>query len=284
MARVLITGTNSGIGLETVFTMARAGHTVYATLRNLDKATVLRETIDREKLPVSILELDVTSDESVTGAFASIYKSGGSIDVLINNAGIERMGPVEELPMEAFRTTMETNYFGSLRCIRACVGEMRRQRSGCIVNISSVAGRIPLSPLAPYVASKYALEALSETLAQELKAFNIRVAIVEPGIVDTPMARRLEDGSSETEYPQLRRCSELFTAALANQTPPSLIAEEIRRIIESGTWQLRHPVGPDAELLLNWRESRTDEEWVGLGALDDAAWNEHLETAFATNA
>jgi NAD(P)-dependent dehydrogenase (short-subunit alcohol dehydrogenase family) len=280
MARVLITGSNSGIGLETVFAMARAGHTVYATLRNLDKATVLRETIDREKLPVSILELDVTSDESVASAFSSIYKSGESIDVLINNAGIERMGPVEELPMEAFRTTMETNYFGPLRCIQACVGEMRRRRSGCIVNISSVAGRIPLSPLSPYVASKFALEALSEALAQELKAFNVRVAIVEPGIVDTPLARRLEDGSAASEYTQLRRCSELFTASLANQTPPSLIAEEILRIVESDTWQLRHPVGPDAELLLDWRESRTDEEWVALGALDDAAWYKHLENVF----
>src|SRR6266436_5873963 len=105
---------------------------------------------------------------------------GAPLDVLVNNAGVERHGSIEELPMEAFRSTMETNYFGALRCIRAVLPGMRERRSGCIVNVTSVAGRLATAPMAPYTASKFALEALSEVLAQEMKPFNVRVAIVEP--------------------------------------------------------------------------------------------------------
>jgi NAD(P)-dependent dehydrogenase (short-subunit alcohol dehydrogenase family) len=122
---------------------------------------------------------------------------------------------------------------------------MRKRKSGCIINISSVAGRIANSPFAPYTASKFALEALSDTLAQEMKMFNVRVAIVEPGIIDTPMARGLVELPGGSPYPQQRRLALLFTAALKHPAPPSLVADKILEIIDSGTWQLRHPVGPE---------------------------------------
>ena len=108
--------------------------------------------------------------------------------MLVNNAGVERSGSVEELPLAEIRAVMETNYFGALRCIQAVVPHMRQRRNGCIINIASVAGRIANSPLGCYAASKFALEAISEALGQEMKTFNVRVAIVEPGIIDTPMA------------------------------------------------------------------------------------------------
>src|SRR5215510_6271124 len=167
MSCVLITGCSSGIGLATALTLARAGHNVYATMRRPDGAPALRETIGKEKLPISVLALDVDSDESVAGAVSAIHSQGAAIDVLVNNAGIERIGAIEELPFEAFRAAMETNYFGCLRCIRAWLPEMRQRRSGCIINVASVAGRIATPPFAPYTASKFALEALSEVLAQE---------------------------------------------------------------------------------------------------------------------
>jgi NAD(P)-dependent dehydrogenase (short-subunit alcohol dehydrogenase family) len=133
--------------------------------------------------------MDVDSDRSVADCFAGIYDQGGHIDVLVNNAGIERHGSVEELPLSAFRETMETNYFGAIRCIQQVLPWMRESRSGCIINVSSVAGKISASPFAPYAASKFALEALSEALAGELKPFGVRVAIVQPGIIETPMPK-----------------------------------------------------------------------------------------------
>src|SRR5690348_12995700 len=120
MSSILITGTSSGIGLATALTLARSGHTVYATMRDPGRAQELRETIAKEKLPVSILTMDVDSNESVDTAISSIRSQGVFIDVLVNNAGIERWGSIEELSLEDFRSTMETNYFGALRCIRSC--------------------------------------------------------------------------------------------------------------------------------------------------------------------
>jgi hypothetical protein len=157
---------------------------------------------------------------------------------------------------------------------------MRERRSGCIINIASVAGRIACSPLAPYRASKFALAALSESLAQEMKPFSVRVAIVEPGIIDTPMARRIEKPESPSRYPQQRRFAAMFAASLKTPAPPSMVAEKVVDIVESGTWQLRHPVGPDAEGFLGWREAMSDEEWVDWGALDDDGWYARLKADF----
>src|SRR5438445_782606 len=157
--------------------------------------------------------MDVDSDASVTEGIGRIVKEGGPVDVLVNNAGIERTGSVEETPLAEFRAVMETNYFGAIRCIQAVLPAMRGRRSGCIVNVASVAGRIANSPMAAYTASKFALEALSEALAQEAKPFNVRVAIVEPGIIDTAMARRVESAHTPSPYPQERRFAAMFSAA-----------------------------------------------------------------------
>jgi NAD(P)-dependent dehydrogenase (short-subunit alcohol dehydrogenase family) len=130
----------------------------------------LRAIAEREHLPLHVAALDVDSDESVRNVFAKILAEAGRIDVLVNNAGISGIGPVEENPIAAFRATMETNYFGALRCIQAVLPGMRERRSGCIVNVTSVAGRLSVAPQAAYSSSKFALEAASESLAQEVKA------------------------------------------------------------------------------------------------------------------
>ena len=218
MSSVLVTGTSSGIGLATAIVLGRAGHTVYATMRNPERAPQLREMVAKEKLPVSILTMDVDSDESVAETASAVRSQAKFIEVLINNAGTERRGAIEEFSWEDFRATMETNYFGALRCI------------------------------------------------------------------DTPMARRLEAPPGLSHYPQCRRVAGMFEASLTNPTTPSLVAEKIREIIESGTWQLRHPVGPDAEPFLRWRESMTDEEWITWGALDDDAWYDRVQKDFGLDA
>ncbi len=284
MARVLITGCSSGIGLETALTFARSGHKVYATMRNLDRAATLHQRAEEEKLPLAILQMDVDSDESVATTIAQVQSRDGVLDVLVNNAGIERMGSIEEAPWEYFRSVMETNYFGALRCIRACMPGMRKRQSGCIINVSSVAGHISSSPMAPYSAAKFALEALSEALAQEGKPFNIHVAIVEPGIIATPMAQRIADSTTKSHYPQVSRFNRLFEASLEDPTPPTVVADKILEIFQSGTWQLRHVSGPTGQPFLDWRKSMTDEQWVEWGALDDDAWYQRVLNDFGLNA
>ncbi len=168
---------------------------------------------------------------------------------------------------------METNYFGAIRCIQAVVPQMRERQSGAIINVSSVAGKIALSPMGAYTASKFALEAWSEALAQELRAFGVRVAVVQPGIIDTRMARNIQGMGGSEVYPQVRRCAALFAATIAaGAGQPQLVGQKILEIVDSGTLQFRHPVGPDAEPFLGWRESMNDENWVEWSAHSDSNW------------
>jgi NAD(P)-dependent dehydrogenase (short-subunit alcohol dehydrogenase family) len=280
MASVLITGTSSGIGMETALAFGRAGHRVVATMRNPSSAPQLAEAALREKLSVTVLPMDVNSDNSVRHGMARIGREIGPIDVLVNNAGVAGMGSVEELPLSVFRAVMETNYFGVIRCTQALLPVMRQRQSGCIINVASVAGHIAIAPSTPYTASKFAIEAFSECLAQEVKSFNIRVAIVEPGIIDTRMTQQIAVGLSTSPYPQQRRVAALFAAALKTPVPPSLVAEKILEIAVGDTAQLRHPVGPDASPFLDWRQAMSDEAWVALGALDDDAWYARIEADF----
>jgi NAD(P)-dependent dehydrogenase (short-subunit alcohol dehydrogenase family) len=285
MAIAVVTGTSTGIGLATAVTLARAGHTVYATMRNPKTGgEELRGIAQREHLPLHIATLDVDSDESVRNAFTKILAEAGQIDVLVNNAGITVLSAVEETPIAAFRAIMETNYFGALRCIQAVLPGMRKRRSGCVVNITSVVGRLSLAPQAAYASSKFALEAASEALAQEMKAFGVRVAIVEPGVIATAIADKVQPPSADSNYPHGRRIYGLFKTSLENNpVSPYVVGEKIREIVESGGWKLRHPVGPDAEGFLAWRASMNDEQWVEWGALSDEQWVAYVRQNFHLN-
>jgi len=284
MATVLITGCSVGIGYETALAFARAGHTVAASMRNPAKAPQLAEVARHEGLPLTVVAMDVDSDTSVIQGVAAAVKAIGPIEVLVNNAGIERSGTVEELPLAEFRAVMETNYFGVIRCIQAVLPGMRERRTGCIVNVSSVAGDISSTPLSSYSASKFALEGLSEALAQEAKQFDIRVAIVKPGIIDTAMARRISTTVRSSPYLGQDRFAALFRAVLTQPVPPTVVADRILEIVTTGTWQLRHPVGPDAEPFLAWRKAKTDEEWVDWGAMSDDDWYAAVQADFGIDA
>jgi len=272
MSVAFVTGTSTGIGLATAVTLARAGHATYATMRNpAGGAGEIRQLADSENLPITVLAVDVDDDASVRQGVAQAIAASGQIDVLVNNAGVAINGSVEELPLSQFRRIMETNFYGALRCMQAVLPAMRERRSGCIVNVTSVAGRIAATPQAAYAASKFALEAASEALAQEMKAFGVRVAIVEPGVIATPIFDKLAgDGSSH--YPHARRLNALFAASLKNPVSPYLVGEAIRRIAESDSWQLRYPVGPDAGPFLAWRAAMSDEDWVSRSAVSDDEW------------
>jgi NAD(P)-dependent dehydrogenase (short-subunit alcohol dehydrogenase family) len=280
MAIVLVTGASSGIGLATAVTLARGRHKVIATMRNLDGAGELQKIVSTEKLPVTVAALNVDDDASVNSAVGKALSENGSIDVLVNNAGIGGGGSVEEVPLERFREVMETNFFGALRCIKAVIPGMRERRHGCIVNITSVAGRVALAPQAAYAASKWAFEALSECLAQELKAFNVRVAIIEPGVIATPIFGKGRPVPKDSPYPHARRQTALFTASLTKPTSPYVVGEQIRQIVEGDSWQLRYPVGPDAVPFLKWRASKTDEEMVNLGGQSDEEYKIMVKREF----
>ena len=283
MKSVIVTGANRGIGLDTALAFAKAGFKVFATMRKPEAATVLQQKIKEGSLAIVISAMDVDSDESVTKCIDAIYKQAGHVDVLVNNAGIERNGSIEELSMADFKAVMETNYFGLIRCIKAVLPKMREAKDGCIINIASVAGKIANTPLGPYTASKHAVEAISEALAQEVKQFNIRVAIVEPGIIDTDMARNIEQGARSI-YPQVNRFGGLFAASLQHPVSATLVADKIVEVATSGTWQLRHPVGPDAIPFLGWRASMSDEQWVDWNAVGDEEWYNAVQNTFGLNA
>lgn len=279
MKSVLITGTSKGIGFETAIAFGRAGYRVHATMRNPAKSTALADLAASEKLPITVTAMDVDDDHSVQQGFAAIQSQHGAVDILVNNAGVERAGSIEEQSMDDFRATMETNYFGALRCIKAVVPQMRQRRSGTIVNVSSVAGSFSHPPMTAYCASKWALEAMSESLACEMKTFGVRVALVKPGIIDTAMAQRIST-TGNSEYPHASRIATLFTSTLQNApVPPSLVAEKVLDVVSSGTWQLRHPVGPDAVPLIEWRKRMTDEQWVELHSSDDEKYQKLMGAA-----
>lgn len=274
MKSVLITGTSKGIGYETALAFARAGYLVHATMRNPAASPGLSERAAKEGLSISVSAIDVDNDESVAQGIAAIQSQHGPIDVLVNNAGVERAGSIEEQSMEDFKATMETNYFGSLRCIKAVVPQMRQRRSGAIINISSVAGSFSQPPMTAYCASKWALEAMSESLACEMKSFGVRVVLVKPGIIDTAMAQRIST-TGHSEYPHAGRIASLFTTTLQTApVPPSLVAEKILEVASSESWQFRYPVGPDAVQLIEGRKKMTDEEWIDLHSADDERYQE----------
>jgi len=279
MRSVLITGTSKGIGFETALAFARAGYRVHATMRNPSQSPALDKVAGEESLAITVSGIDVDHDDSVRDAIATIQSQHGPIDVLINNAGVERAGSIEEQSIDDFRAVMETNYFGALRCIKSVVPQMRQRRAGTIINISSVAGSFSQPPMSAYCASKWALEALSESLACEMKTFGVRVVLVKPGIIDTAMARRISTTKS-SEYPHAARIASLFNTTLQKApVSPAVVAEKVLEIAQSNSWQLRYPVGPDAVPLIAWRAGMTDEQWVDLHSANEETFQKLMAEA-----
>jgi NAD(P)-dependent dehydrogenase (short-subunit alcohol dehydrogenase family) len=277
MRIAVVTGTSSGIGLATSLELARKGHRVFAGMRNLAKAAPLREAAAKEELPVEVIELDVTSQQSVDRAFAAV-RAHGPVEVLVNNAGIGGATPLELTPEAEHRQMFETNYFGAIRCIQAVLPEMRERQSGAIVNITSIAGLIATANQIAYSASKFALECAGEALAQEVRRFGIRVVNVEPGVIMTSI---FENSATATRYDKnspykqtMRRNGKLFAAGFKVASQPQLVAETILQAITTPSYKLRWPVGADAVGLSQGRPKLSDEEYVALGDdLDDAEYN-----------
>ena len=273
MSVVLVTGSSSGIGLATAVHFARLGHDVRAGVRNPAGATELAKVIEADALSIRPVTLDVDDAASVTRAVVEI----GRVDVLINNAGIGGGGPIADVPVEWAKTLFETNYFGAIRMIQAVLPGMCERRHGAIVNVSSIAGVVAIAGHGHYSAVKHALEAASEALAQEVIRFGIRVAIVEPGVVVTPIftkAKRFADPASPFSV-HTRRLLLFYQMQMKTPSQPEDVARAIHEAATTSSPKLRYLVGEDAKKLAAGRARLTDEEYVDTGR--DMPDEEYLE-------
>ena len=269
MSVVLVTGSSSGIGLATALHFGRLGDEVYAGVRNLSTATELAAAIEAEKLAIRPITLDVDDPVSVTRAVGEVLVRSGQVDVLVNNAGIGGGGPIEDVPVDWVKSLFETNYLGAIRMIQAILPGMRERRSGAIVNVSSIAGRLAIAGHGHYSAVKHALEAVSEALAQEVHAFGIRVALVEPGVVVTPIftkAKRFADPGSPYAV-HVHRLLLFYQMQMKTPSQPADVARVIHEAVTAKEPRLRYLVGDDAERLVAGRQRLTDEEYVATGRL-----------------
>jgi NAD(P)-dependent dehydrogenase (short-subunit alcohol dehydrogenase family) len=269
MSVVLVTGSSSGIGLATALHFGRLGDEVYAGVRNLSTATELAGAIEAEKLAIRPITLDVDDPASVTRAVGEVLARSGRVDVLVNNAGIGGGGPIEDVPVDWVKSLFETNYLGAIRMIQAILPGMRARRSGAIVNVSSIAGRLAIAGHGHYSAVKHALEAVSEALAQEVHAFGIRVALVEPGVVVTPIftkAKRFADPGSPYAV-HVHRLLLFYQMQMKTPSQPADVARVIHEAVTAKEPRLRYLVGDDAERLVAGRLRLTDEEYVATGRL-----------------
>lgn len=268
MSVILVTGASTGIGQETALHMARKGHTVYASARNPATADELKEKIAAENLDIKVIKLDLVDPVSIQSAVAEVMQQSGRIDALVNNAGIGAGSAVEETPLEVVRDIFETNYFGTVSVLRAVTPIMREQKSGRIVTVGSLAGRVVMGCHAHYSASKWAIEGLSEALAFEMAEFNVKVAIVEPGCVLTPIWGKVEPSEEISPYQNtIDRLGKFFQFGLNRPAMPADVAEAIAHAIESDKPHFRYPVGPDAVESLAARAKVTDDEWIELNCL-----------------
>ena len=261
----LVTGCSSGIGVETAVALAREGHFTFATMRNLKKVEALEKIVKDENLPISILELDVDNKESMDNAIEKIIEQKGRIDTLVNNAGWGMWGTVEDVSIDEFKEQFETNFFSIVRMIQKIAPIMRKQKSGSIVNVSSVAGRIgfPVSPA--YISSKFALEGLSECLRFELSPFGINVITIEPGVIKTnffdsmKMAKRSDSNSVYNDITSKVISGVKMMAEMG--TDPKEVANAILKSINDKNPLPRYIVGNDAMMFLEAKKMKTDIEF-----------------------
>jgi short-subunit dehydrogenase len=273
----VVTGSSSGIGYETSLLLARNQYTTYASMRNMKKSDELLKIASKENIRLKVIQLDVNDDRSVSSAIDSIVKENGRIDVLVNNAGFDLFGSLEELTIEEIKGQFETNFFGAARVTKSVIPTMRKQGSGIIINVSSIGGRIGLVPCnTMYHASKFALEGFTESLRHELTEFNIDVILIEPGAIRSNFAENIRtaknyDSNNSPYAKTVQKVFEGFEPMLANASDPKEVAQVILNAANSSSPNMRYTVGKDAESILKARAELSDrelEKWVRESFMD----------------
>ncbi|WP_017812653.1 SDR family oxidoreductase [Paenibacillus shenyangensis] len=256
----IITGSSSGFGLLIALNLARQGFVVIATMRDLSRRTALEEQAAQQGVTdrIQYVQLDVTDEQSLATAVQSIYRQHGHIDVLINNAGYAAGGFVEHVPMQAWRDQLETNVFGLIAVTRAVLPIMREQRSGLIINMSSVSGLAAFPGYAPYATSKFAIEGFSESLRHEMAPFGVKIVLVEPGSYRTDIWDKglssIHTKPDSPYQPQLDAVLRYSRHSAEHAPHPRQVADLIGRIVNHKHPRLRYPVGQGSGLLVMARK------------------------------
>jgi NAD(P)-dependent dehydrogenase (short-subunit alcohol dehydrogenase family) len=261
---ILITGCSSGIGWATAELMASNGHRVYATARNVETIADLAERGCRT------LALDVTDEQSMREAVAAVEKAEDAVGVLVNNAGYSLSGAVETLDMDDVRRQFETNVFGLIRMCQLVLPGMRRRRSGRIINLSSMGGKLTFPGGGAYHASKHAVEAISDALRFEVKGFGVDVVVIEPGLIKTHFAETAKATVDEGDGGPYAKFNQAVAAATvdAYEGPfarlgggPETVARTIEKVVTAKRPRTRCPVTPSAWLFLGQHAVLTDRMW-----------------------
>ncbi|MBD0256579.1 MAG: SDR family oxidoreductase [Cytophagales bacterium] len=275
---ILITGTSSGFGKLMTFTLSKAGHTVVAGMRGTTgkNAAVARELAALKN--VEVAELDVTSDKSVQEAVDGALRKHGRIDVLVNNAGVAGFGLIEAYSLDQVRQMFEVNFYGVLRTYQAVLPAMRQAKKGLIINLSTGASGHALPFMAPYMASKYAVETITEGIQEELRDYHIENVTIQPGVYPTEMNTGAKTGINADRADIVAQYGEaaseqfnafgagLFGKMTAYQMNPQTIADGVLALVNmaEGTRPLRYPLDAVAE--------GTDVEFINARAAIKAKW------------
>jgi NAD(P)-dependent dehydrogenase (short-subunit alcohol dehydrogenase family) len=288
----IVTGSSSGIGLETSLTLAENNFTTYATMRNLDKAANILEVAERKNLPINVVQLDVTDDTSVQQAIQFVSEKEGRIDLLVNNAGYALLGAAEDLCSEDIQAQFNTNLFGVYRTIKEVIPIMRKQAGGgTIINTGSVNGFVASPCASAYVATKFALEGLTQSLRYELAPFGIKVTIIDAGAIKTNIItngmripNKIEEQRRQQQKQQQKNTNtspfaemtinilEKSKTVISNGSHPRVVADIVLKAAKVEKPQPRYSAGDDAEKLLETRRQMTDvefEEFIQALLLED---------------
>jgi short-subunit dehydrogenase len=262
----LITGCSSGIGYETALMLARNGFHTFATMRNTKKLDSLEEIIKKERLGLSIRELDVNDDRSIENTINCVKKEANRIDVLINNAGYGLVGFFEDLTLDEIRNQFEVNFFGVLNITKKIIPIMRLQKSGIIINVSSGAGQVGFPGISAYVSTKFAIEGFSESLMYELFPYGIKVVIIEPGVIKTNFFRNciVSEHSMKKSSPYSRSLDKFQKNVELMQehaTSPIDVAKVILQVLGNNEPKQRYIVGNDVAMILEAKKNLSDIEF-----------------------
>jgi NAD(P)-dependent dehydrogenase (short-subunit alcohol dehydrogenase family) len=277
----LVTGSSVGIGFETSLALARNGIHTFATTRHLQKGSIIEIIADKESLPLRVIEIDVNDEDSVARTIMKIIDEKKRIDIIVNNAGYGLFGALEDISLNEIREQFETNYFGAIRIMKQVIPTMRKQRSGIIINVTSIAGVVGIPGECIYSSSKFALEGLSESISYELRPYGIKVVLIEPGVINTNFVRNIKFpsnvkyGSMQAEgggkNSSLSHYSETVDAFLSHyypsmkNAPPSTLVsatviEAINNASKSSQSLFRYQVGEDSKCLATCKKLMSDSQ------------------------